>query len=263
MSRSNDADGSARGPGAWRDVFAGAFDLHAAAERLGVSTATVDEMVHRGELVAVRLGGASLLRHGSSTLTECFRESPGCSRAGRDRPSRSRCGRALPPGNCTAARQPRRSRIPRQTDDAKVSLESAHRHRRVSVIAASPTPFPARRWRRFHPRSPRRLDRIRRRRGRTRHPHRPRAAAGARRGDRTRRRPSRARSARRRVPRLVRHRDRGATRPASQGRSQRTRRSGLAPECAAAVATPARIRRSCARSHRETRSLACTRLALP
>ena len=47
--------------GAWRDVFAGALDLNAAAERLGVSTATVDEMVHRRELVAVRLGGVWLL----------------------------------------------------------------------------------------------------------------------------------------------------------------------------------------------------------
>ncbi len=61
MSRSNDAEGSARGREAWRDVFAGAFDLKAAAGRLGVSPATVDEMVHRDELVAVRLGGAWLL----------------------------------------------------------------------------------------------------------------------------------------------------------------------------------------------------------
>ena len=43
--------------GAWRDVFADALDLRGAAERLGVSSATVDDMVHRGDLVAVRLGG--------------------------------------------------------------------------------------------------------------------------------------------------------------------------------------------------------------
>jgi len=61
MSRPNDDTEPAHGRGAWRDVFADALDLKAAAEKLRVSPATVDEMVHRGELVAVRLGGAWLL----------------------------------------------------------------------------------------------------------------------------------------------------------------------------------------------------------
>jgi excisionase family DNA binding protein len=39
-------------------VFADALDIKAAADRIGVSPATVAEMVHNRELVAVRLGGA-------------------------------------------------------------------------------------------------------------------------------------------------------------------------------------------------------------
>jgi excisionase family DNA binding protein len=42
-------------------VFSDALDVKEAAERLGVSPATVDEMVHNGDLVAVRLGGTWLL----------------------------------------------------------------------------------------------------------------------------------------------------------------------------------------------------------
>lgn len=61
MTPSDDAHEPAQVRGAWRDVFADALDVKAAAERLGVSSATVDEMVHRGDLVAVRLGGAWLL----------------------------------------------------------------------------------------------------------------------------------------------------------------------------------------------------------
>ncbi len=61
MSSPNDAHRPALGRGAWRDVFADALDIKGAAERLGISSATVDEMVHRGDLVAVRLGGAWLL----------------------------------------------------------------------------------------------------------------------------------------------------------------------------------------------------------
>ena len=61
MSFSRDSTAHPPGRGAWRDVFADALDVKAAAERLGVSRAAVDEMVRSGELVAVRMGGVWLL----------------------------------------------------------------------------------------------------------------------------------------------------------------------------------------------------------
>jgi excisionase family DNA binding protein len=61
MSASNDAKRADRARDAWRDVFTDALDLKTAAERLHVSSVAVDDMIHRGELVAVRLGGAWLL----------------------------------------------------------------------------------------------------------------------------------------------------------------------------------------------------------
>ena len=61
MSSSRDAKRAHRAIDAWRDVFTDALDVKRAAERLHVSSATVDEMIHHGELVAVRLGGVWLL----------------------------------------------------------------------------------------------------------------------------------------------------------------------------------------------------------
>jgi excisionase family DNA binding protein len=61
MSSPNDGHSPEPGRGAWRDVFADALDVKGAAERLRVSRATVHEMVHNGDLVAVRLGGRWLL----------------------------------------------------------------------------------------------------------------------------------------------------------------------------------------------------------
>ena len=219
MSRSNDADGFARGHGAWRDVFADAFDLNAAAERLGVSTATVDEMVHRGELVAVRLGGAWLL---PARQFDADGVLPGVSRVLESWPGSTvslSMWACLPPGNCTAARLPRRSRIPRRTDDAKVrpgvrpSTSTGERMIADVADAVSSAPLAPFSVHVRHVDSTAYVGVV----GELDILDRPRTAAGARRGDRTRRRPSRSRSARRRVPRLVRHRDRGAPRPTRQG----------------------------------------------
>src|SRR5215217_7259228 len=57
MGSSNDPNARAPGSEAWREVLASALDVKDAAEALGVSAATVHQMVCSGELVAVRVGG--------------------------------------------------------------------------------------------------------------------------------------------------------------------------------------------------------------
>ena len=136
MSASDAANRPDPGRGAWRGVFADALDVKRAAEKLSVAPATIDDMVQRGDLVAVRLGGTWLLRAGSSPLTESCRECGASSRTGRARPSHSRCGLYTV---ATTRRTHTRSGPRRQSRGRgpRVKAESADRRIRASWRASS------------------------------------------------------------------------------------------------------------------------------
>ena len=109
MSFSGDSTARSPGRGAWRDIFADALDVKAAAERLGVSRAAIDEMVRCGELVAVRMGGVWLLPAWQFSADGVL---PGVRSVLQGWPGSCislSCGRALRPGNCAIALPPKPS----------------------------------------------------------------------------------------------------------------------------------------------------------